>query len=130
VTRGREGGPPAISRQAAYEVNRFFALTGVGRPGRSRTGLTTSRRIVFRRFCSLAKASRNEVAGWNEQRRSTQDSLDVALREELAFLRKLKEHALGGLARLPKRSGASSSLLKPASETNPLGSNEGSRSRG
>ena len=67
------------------------------------------------------------MAGWSEQRRSNRDDLEVTLREELAFLRKFRDHALGRLARLPKRSGASSSLLKPATETNPLGSNEGSR---
>jgi len=67
------------------------------------------------------------MAGWNERRRSTQDNLDDTMRDELTFLRTFKEHALGALARLPKqRSGASSPLLKPAPETNPLGSNEGS----
>jgi hypothetical protein len=67
------------------------------------------------------------MAGWSEQRRSTQDDLDGTLREELAFLREFKEHALGKLARMPKRSGASSSLLKPATETNPLGSKDHER---
>jgi hypothetical protein len=67
------------------------------------------------------------MASWNEQRRSTQDNLNDTLRDELMFLRTFREHALGKLARLPKRSGASSSLLKPATEMNPLGSNEGSR---
>jgi hypothetical protein len=66
------------------------------------------------------------MADWNERRRSTQDNLDATLREELTFLQTFKEHALGALTQLPKRSGASSSLLKPATQTNPLGSNEGS----
>jgi len=46
-----------------------------------------------------------------ERRRNIQDDPEVTRQEELAFLRKLKTQALTKLTRLPKRSGATSSLL-------------------
>jgi hypothetical protein len=44
-------------------------------------------------------------------RRSVQDELEQTRKDQLAFLRGMKEHANTALRRLPKRSASASSLL-------------------